>query len=112
MYELIGKRISQARRAKGITQEEFAFLCGISVSTISRFESGHTSQPLDNIQKMCDVLNIGLDYALYDILPKNSTSTNPITSEINALLEIMNDSHKQFFLDAMQAYVKHFCKDV
>ena len=40
MRKNIGLRLSQARKAKGLTQEQLAELASFSVSEISRIETG------------------------------------------------------------------------
>ena len=66
MRKNIGLRLSQARKAKGLTQEQLAELASFSVSEISRIETGRAETPLTTLQKLCDVLQIGLDFLLYD----------------------------------------------
>lgn len=108
MDKLIGNRISQARKAKQLTQENLAELTGLSVSAISRIETGKNSTSLKTLCKFCDALNIGLDYLLYDIFPYNTAFQDPIITDIITLLNKLNDSQKQFVLDILSLYVAKF----
>ena len=47
MENSIGKRLSQARKAKKLTQEQLSELIGVSVSEISRIETGRNSTTID-----------------------------------------------------------------
>lgn len=70
MENYIGKRLSQARKANNLTQEQFSELTGISVSEISRIETGRNSTTIDTLLKFSEVLKIGLDDLLYDYFLK------------------------------------------
>ena len=39
----LGKRISEMRKAKGLTQEELVELCNLNVRTIQRIEAGEVT---------------------------------------------------------------------
>ena len=108
MDKLIGNRISQARKAKHLTQENLAEITGLSVSAISRIETGKNSTSLKTLCKFCDALNIGLDYLLYDILPYNFTEYDPLTIDIISLLNNLDNSQKQIILDVLTLYVSRF----
>lgn len=44
MADLLAQRIREAREAAGLTQEQFAPLLGISLRTLTRYESGETQR--------------------------------------------------------------------
>ena len=67
----IGKRIAEARINRNITQEHLEELSGLSVSTISRIETGKYMPTIENLLKLSEILDVGLDYFLYDLLPHN-----------------------------------------
>ena len=52
MRKNIGLRLSRARKAKGLTQEQLAELASFSVSEISRIETGRAETPLTTLQKL------------------------------------------------------------
>ena len=70
----IGKRIAEARINRNITQEHLEELSGLSVSTISRIETGKYMPTIENLLKLSEILDVGLDYFLYDLLPHNKDS--------------------------------------
>ena len=95
-YEM-GARIAEARKRKGFTQEVLAEKMDMSVKHISAVERGKSSFSLENLKKLCDILDVSLDYIVTgkncDILktplPKSAIeifmSDNP--SEIDLFLE-------------------------
>jgi transcriptional regulator with XRE-family HTH domain len=54
-----GKKLMEARLAKGWDQTETAYRAGVSVSTISRVESGDRQRP-PTIKKIAKVLGVRL----------------------------------------------------
>lgn len=60
----IGKRLSQARKAKNYTQEQLANQAGLSVKMISAAENGYKAMRPENIIKICECLSISTDYLL------------------------------------------------
>lgn len=107
MEALIGKRISQARKAKHLTQEALSELSGLSVSAISRIETGRNSTSLNTLEHLCDVLDVTLNYLLYDILPEQRPSRNPVVSDIMVILDQLDEPQQQFILEFIELYVRH-----
>ena len=57
---LLGKKISELRKKKGLTQEDLVEKCNINVRTIQRIESGETTPRIYTIKTILNAL--GLDY--------------------------------------------------
>lgn len=55
---LIGKRVREERKKKGITVEELATNVGISQSMISQIENGHTNPSLDTLWNISNYLGV------------------------------------------------------
>ena len=51
----IGKRIAEARINRNITQEHLEELSGLSVSTISRIETGKYMPTIENLLKLSEI---------------------------------------------------------
>lgn len=61
----IGKTISLLRKEKGLSQEEFSKMCGLTQTSLSQIETGATSQPAKrNLEKICNALEVP-EYLLY-----------------------------------------------
>lgn len=108
MDKKIGKRICQARRAKHLTQEDLSELSGLSVSAISRIETGSNSTSLKTLEHLSNILDVPLNYLLYDLLSDQQTSIqSPVVSDIITLTEQMDESHQQFLLDFVKIYLSY-----
>ena len=108
MDKMIGQRLSQARKIHNLTQEDLAELSGLSVSAISRIETGQNSTSLKNLCKFCDILNINLDYLLYDLLPHNYSMPDPTSQDILFMLNKLDDPTKQFVIKLLSLYIQEF----
>lgn len=104
MKDAIGRRLYQARKGKNLTQEQLAEMLGMSVSAISRIETGRNVTSLETLIKICDALQIGLDELLYDEFPKHTAVQSPEIKQIVKLLNQMDHKSVRFILDVVQAY--------
>ena len=57
---LLGEKITELRKQKGLTQEELVERCNVTVRTIQRIESGETTPRIYTIKTILNAL--GLDY--------------------------------------------------
>lgn len=112
MRKNIGLRLSQARKAKGLTQEQLAELTSFSVSEISRIETGKTETPLTTLLKLCDALQIGLDFLLYDCFPDKTGFTNPTIQQIMELLSSVSEKEQQAYFEIIKQVHKLSDKNI
>ena len=93
MYEHfdIGTQIRRLRTKKGLTQEKFAELSGLSVNFISKLERGQMDNiSITNIIKICNAMNISISelvnddptQALMDF-PKSTLTLIQLLKDIN-----------------------------
>lgn len=55
----VGQKIKEARKAKGLTQEELGVLIGVQKSAIAKYESGRVVNiKRSTLQKLAEVLDI------------------------------------------------------
>lgn len=81
---LLGQKIKEIRKKRGLTQDFLAEKVGIDSKHLSRIECGKNSLSLNLLYKICDVLNIE-PCALFDnIALKNKKE---IIEDINKILE-------------------------
>lgn len=78
--EMIGKRISNARKAIGLTQAELSEKVGISEKYLSRMENGKQVPSVVVVAKICEALCISADTLLS--LNKITISNTSIHNEI------------------------------
>ena len=59
--ELLGKRIKELRKEKGLTQEQLAETVGIEPNNLSRIEKGRNYPTPENLLKIANALNVSVD---------------------------------------------------
>ncbi len=100
-YASIGKRIKEARLAKGWTQAKLAEKSGIEPSNISHIERAATKLSLPTLINIANALEVTLDELAYGSLIKNNHISAMLiedllsecnSNEINALYEILKTS--------------------
>ncbi len=58
--KLLGKRIKEIRKTKGLTQEKLSEMAGIETSSLSGIESGRFFPSLHLLNKIASILNVEL----------------------------------------------------
>lgn len=81
-YAAIGQRIKNARTQKGLTQESLAEAADLSVTYISNIENVHTKVSLPTLVAIAKILDVSVDYLLYDNLPAVQESTDARCKQI------------------------------
>lgn len=61
---LLGKRIKEIRKKRGLTQEKLAELAGIEIPSLSNIENGKNYPNNDTLEKLSDALSLR-PYELY-----------------------------------------------
>lgn len=64
-YGKMGMRIRQVRKAKGLSQNELAKKCGISMSFLGHIERGSRVMSMETFVSICSVLDVGADELLW-----------------------------------------------
>lgn len=62
--KILAKLLRNYRKAQGITQEQFAELCGLSSDEISLIECEEISPRFDIVYRMLEVMGINLEKIL------------------------------------------------
>lgn len=78
----IGNRISSRRRLLGYTQEQVADMMDVSIQMISNLERGNKAIRIDNLLKICQILQVSTDYIL-----TGEQSENELSKKISKLSE-------------------------
>lgn len=100
----IGKRIAEARINRNITQEHLEELSGLSVSTISRIETGKYMPTIENLLKLSEILDVGLDYFLYDLLPHNKDIQSPAIQDEISIMNQMGERQTEYIVKILKIY--------
>lgn len=80
-----GTKLIDVRKAKGLTQEEVAEKCKITVRTIQRIESGHVKPRAFTIKTISEALGFDFFVASNTGYEANKVNQNPIIERNNSL---------------------------
>lgn len=84
-YDRIGSRIRRVREDKGLTQEYLAESLDVSNAFISKIERGKTPINLQNLDRICQVLETSPEYIL------QGTNTSADDYMRHEILEMLKD---------------------
>lgn len=68
MQKILGKRINQLRKSKGITSEQLSEICEVNPTHMRKIESGGSFPSLPLFLKICNALETSSDFLLGDLL--------------------------------------------
>lgn len=104
-----GERLTNYRKLRNMSQETLAELCGVSLATISRWETNDMHPRPHNLEKLSEVLHIDTA-SFYDssdfVLPENI-----VVRECAFLLESLSSEEQMFVLQCLREFVK-LCRGV
>lgn len=103
----LGKKIKELRRAKNLTQEQFAELIGAQPQSISILESGRSFLSAERLSKICEVLKVTPKNIFdFDVKFDTIASSSKIYDKIIILLKNMDDKDLDFILNIVNNYNK------
>ena len=82
-FKVIGSHIRDARKAKGLTQEQFAELLGLSTLHYGRLERGDRPASLEQIARIADELGISTLSLLSGSLTHEPLSAEPTAKSVS-----------------------------
>jgi len=93
--QLLGKRLRELRKRKGLSQERLAELVGFeSSNSISNVENGYNYPSIQNLEKILKVLDSSLKSVFtFEQHQENSS----LITEINTILEANPDKVRDFY---------------
>ena len=81
-YVVIGKRIRELRKKKGMTQAALAKRSGVEPSNISHIERAATKLSLPTLVSIANVLGVSLDELVYNNLDKSAHVSVKLIDEL------------------------------
>jgi transcriptional regulator with XRE-family HTH domain len=80
---LLGGRIKELRKMRGLTQEQLSQQIGIDPKSLSRIEVGGSFPSFEALDKLAKVLKVDLrDFFEFDNKPKNARELRRVISEL------------------------------
>ena len=98
-YKLIGTRIREFRKARGLTQEAVAERAEITVVYLSKIENGHVRPTLDLLSQICDTVGLDLGELFHSVSPNAATYQN---EKVVQLFNACSPSVKPVALDLLK----------
>jgi len=89
---LLGARIREIRKARGLTQEQLAEIIDVEQKHVSRIESGKNYPSIDRLEKIAAALNVPL-MGFFDFLHLEDDHEVAVNLEA-MLMELDRDSRK------------------
>ena len=99
----IGKRIQEARKARGLTQAELSQLVDITPKYLSNIECGAKVPRLETFIAIANALGVSADELLVDVVDH---ATSGVASELSAAIEDLPHDEKMRILKAVSALVE------
>ena len=98
-YKLIGERIKQSRKAKGMTQEVLAERLGVSIGYVSQVERGITKISLDLLGAISSVL----DCNVASLISESAVNSNGyMENEIFREIVKLDNKKRKYILKLLQ----------
>lgn len=103
--KIVGQKIQEHRKNKGITQEQLAEMIEIETVSLSKIETGRSYPTSENLAKISQILEVEpYEFFLSAVTPTNSELLNEINQNIE---KIQNDNKKLIILNSI---IKSFTK--
>ncbi len=84
--ENIGNKIKKIREEKGLTQEKFAEILGISGKQVSKWELGKFKPSLKYLVKICELMSVSADWLILSRENKEKVPEDPFLKELGNLI--------------------------
>ena len=98
-YKLIGERIKQTRKAKGMTQEVLAERLGVSIGYVSQVERGITKISLDLLGAISSIL----DCNVASLISESAVNSNGyMETEILNGIRSLDNKKRKYILKIIQ----------
>ena len=96
-----GSRLLEARKKKGISQDDLAKILGTKGPAIGRYERDEMKPSIEVAAKMADYLEVSLDY----LVGKTDVEIDPVT--LSRVLEVskFNEEDKQHIFSVIDAFI-------
>lgn len=101
---ILGQRIREARKNKGLTQEQLAEIAGIGLMYLGEIERGQKMPSLKILCKIIEALDISADYLLRDVV---QTGKEYVLDDITAKLVDLTPLQRKTASDILDAYIKN-----
>ena len=99
-FTIVGKRIKEARKKKGLTQEQLVEQMGVSIAYLSKIETGKIHINLERLSQICNILDVTEGEILNGVSNKSDIYLN---SEFSAILKKCNPKQQHLAYRILQS---------
>ncbi len=101
--ELLGARIKELRKAKGLSQDELSEKINIDPKHLSRIEVGKSYPSLDTLEKTANALNVEIK-ELFEFM--HLSRGKELTDSISKLLKEADEDNLRLILKIIRAVIQ------
>ncbi len=102
--ELLGVRIQELRKIRGLTQDQLSEKVGIDAKHISRIEVGRSFPSLDTLEKLANALKVELS-SFFEFDDK-AKDTRELKKVINELLSDVDEDKLRMAVKVLKAMLR------
>lgn len=102
-FSIIGKRIKQVRKKKGLTQDQLSEKMGVSIAYLSKVETGKIHINLERLSQICNLLEVTEGEILNGVA---SHSERYLSSEFNELLRKCSPQKQKLIYKIVQVILE------
>lgn len=100
---IIGKRLKNARKTKGFTQEKLVEKMGVSIAYLSKVETGRIHINLERLSQICGILEVSEGEILNGVA---NNSSKYLHYEFTELLKDCNPETQKLIYDVAKVIAK------
>lgn len=105
---ILGNTIRRARMNKNLTQEGLAEIIGITPIHLKHIEGGQGNPSVNVLFSLAKVLDFSIDSIVAnEAISTQGISNNALKSDINYLLNKLNEHELKLTLDIIKSILKH-----
>lgn len=103
---MLGTKLKQLRKSRGLTQDDIAFKFDLSRGSISNWEKGRRKPNIKQLEELANFYNVTLDYFA------DETSTDEVVDILNRAKTLLNDDSvpkekkEELYQEIMFLYLK------
>lgn len=102
-FTIIGKRLKEARKNKGLTQDQLSEKMGVSIAYLSKVETGKIHINLERLSQICAILDITEGKILNG---SSNHSEKYLHSEFYNLLKKCSSKEQKLAYNILQCIIK------
>lgn len=103
---MLGDKLKQLRKARGLKQDDIAFKFGLSRGSISNWEKNRRRPSIKQLEELANFYNVSLDYFA------DETSTDEVIDLLERAKTILNDEtiakekKEELYQEIMRLYLE------